>query len=784
MTEARYDAAPTISRELSLPPARVAAVMELLGQGCTVPFIARYRKEITGGLDEVQIRAIQERRAYLEELEERRGAILASIAEQGALTEPLRAAIAAATTKAELEDLYLPFRPKRRTRAKIARERGLEPLAQRVLAQPTSGDPRAEAAAFVDPDKGVPDVDAALQGARDIVAEVIAERADLRALVRGELAERGELVSKRARGANPDERTKFEQYYDHREPVAKVPSHRYLAIRRGESENVLAAAIEVDADRLAGKLERAAALSPRSPFAPQLSEAVRDSMDRLLLPSLETEVRADLKQRADRAAIDVFGENLRNLLLAAPLGGKRVIGIDPGIRTGCKCVAVDETGAFGGAVTVYLTGDLERARASLLAFIREHRPLAIAIGNGTGGREAEAFARDVVAKAELRDVVVVPVSEAGASVYSASDVAREEFPDLDLTLRGAISIARRLQDPLAELVKIEPKAIGVGQYQHDVSQPLLGEKLGDVVESCVNHVGVLLDTASASLLAYVAGIGAALAKKIVSHRERHGAFRSRKQLLDVSGLGPRAFEQAAGFLRIREGEHPLDGSAVHPERYPLVERMARDLGVKVAELVGNADLADRIQLSRYIGDGVGEPTLRDILGELKKPGRDPRKSFEPPRFRDDVRELSDLSPGMVLEGVVTNVTAFGAFVDVGVHQDGLVHVSQLADRFVKDPAEVVRVGDRIRVRVLDVDLARKRIALSAKSGGGAEAGRGEAGRGDAGRAQPSAERAPAGRKAPAPARPAQPPAQFSNNPFAKLKADPETDPKSKRKERR
>ena len=693
-------------------------MVALLADKNTVPFIARYRKEATGGLDEVQIRAIEERRAYLTELEDRRAAIAASIEEQGKLTAELRARIDACSTKAELEDLYLPYKRQRRTRGMIARERGLEPLADRILAQPTSGNPAIEAAAFVDPDKDVADVDAALAGARDIVAEIVAENATVRAAARQMFTDQGELVSK-AVPKNTKQPTKFEQYYDFREPVKTIPSHRFLAIVRGERDKVLRAHVEVDSARLTRDIERTMGLVASSPFAAQLAEAIRDGYKRLLAPSVENDVRAELKRRSDRDAVDVFADNLRNLLLAAPLGSKAVVGIDPGLRTGCKCVAVDQTGKFLDHLTIYLVGgNLSAAASDFARFVKIYQPVTIAVGNGTGGRETELFVRKLLRDTGVLDLFVVQVNEAGASVYSASDVAREEFPDLDLTVRGAISIARRLQDPLAELVKIEPKSIGVGQYQHDVYQPLLQKKLTEVVESCVNRVGVDLNTASAPLLSYVAGIGSSIAKKIIVHREQNGAFASRKQLLKVSGLGPRAFEQAAGFLRIRGGGHPLDASAVHPERYGLVARMAADLNVELAELVGDSTLARRIDITRYTGEGVGEPTLRDIVAELDKPGRDPREEFEPPKFRDDVNSLEDLQEGMRLEGVVTNVTAFGAFVDVGVHQDGLVHVSQLADRFVKDPKDVVKVGDKLAVRVLDIDLARRRISLSARKEGG------------------------------------------------------------------
>lgn len=714
-----FDPVPLLADELSLPRAGVAAVVSLLAEGATVPFIARYRKEASGGLDEVQIRAIEERRTYLVELDERRRTVLAEIGKQGKLTDALAKKILACASKADLEDLYLPFKPKRRTRAIIARERGLEPLADRMWSQPLDGSPDAEAAAFVSAAKEVPDVAAALAGARDICAERIAEDAEVRKLVRESYAQEGVIrVVKNEEHA--DKATKFDMYATFEEPVANIPSHRYLAIRRGEAEGVLRASIDLDAEQLMPRVKASAKLNPRSPWAGELEKAARDATKRLLLPTVQSDVRVDLKMQADRAAVDVFAQNLRELLLAAPFGTKVVLGIDPGQRTGCKCAVVDETGKMLENQTFYLvqgSESVERARQTLRAICRKFPLRAVAVGNGTHGRETEAFVRDVLAQEGLKEVFCVPVSEAGASVYSASDVAREEFPDLDLTVRGAISIARRLQDPLAELVKVDPKSIGVGQYQHDVYQGLLAKKLDEVVESCVNLVGVELNTASAPLLARVAGIGPTLAKKIVAHRNEKGPFKSRKALLDVSGIGPRTFEQAAGFLRIQGGEHPLDASAVHPERYGLVERIAGDLGVPVKSLIGDAKAVERIDAKRYVGGDVGAFTMNDILGELRKPGRDPRAVFEPPKFRDDVRTMDDLKTGMELEGVVTNVTAFGAFVDVGVHQDGLVHVSQLADRFVKDPNDVVKVGDKIKVRVLEVDHARKRISLTAKKGG-------------------------------------------------------------------
>jgi protein Tex len=710
-----FDAVEPIARALEIPASGVRAVLRLLGEGATVPFIARYRKEATGDLDEVKILSIEEKNAYLVDLETRRDVILRSIAERGKLTPELEARIRAADTKARLEDLYLPFKPKRKTRAEIARQKGLGPLAERILAQPLDGDPSREAEAFVSPENGVEDAEAALKGARDVAAEVVSENADVRAMLRDLSLKHGTIVSAVAKRA--PERSKFEQYYDFREAVAQIPSHRFLALQRGESEGVLKLSIDVDGKDMKVRIAKIVGLDRRSPFALQLVHAIADAYERLIEPSVATDVFSELKARSDRAAVEVFAENLRSLLLAAPLGELRTIGVDPGLRTGCKLAALDETGRFLENATIYLSqGEKAEAESErvLVAFVKKHKPRAIGVGNGTGGREALAFVKNALARAGLGEIIAIPVNEAGASVYSASEIAREEHPDLDVTVRGAISIARRLQDPLAELVKIDPKSIGVGQYQHDVNQPMLAKKLEEVVQICVNYVGVELNTASAPLLAHVAGIGPSLAKKIVKHRDSRGAFAARSRLLEVAGLGAKTFEQAAGFLRIRRGEHPLDRSAVHPERYGLVERMAKDLGVQLANLVGDPVLADRIAIDRYLGDGVGRPTLADILVELKKPGRDPRATFEPPKFRDDVNALEDLKIGMELEGVVTNVTAFGAFVDVGVHQDGLVHVSQLADRYVKDPHDVVKPGDKLKVRVLEVDLARKRISLSSR----------------------------------------------------------------------
>lgn len=710
------DALPKLVEELSITPRQITAVARLLAEGNTIPFIARYRKEVHGNLDEVQISKIQERLTYYRELEERRATILKSIEEQGKLTDELRQKIMSCSSKTVLEDLYLPYKPKRRTRAMIAREKGLEPLATLILEQGASGDLAALAAEFVSEEKGVADVTAALAGARDIVAENISENADVRGLVRQAFFDEGMIVSEVV-DPKPTEPTKFEQYYDFKEKVSTIPSHRFLAIRRGQEEKVLRVKIVCDAEPLLRRVAEMYSLNEKSPFAEQLKVAIEDSYKRLIAPSVEIDVSVEVKMKSDRAAVEIFAQNLRNLLLQAPMGEKSVIAIDPGLRTGCKCAALDETGKFLETCTIYPTqGDRKEieAKVDICKMVAKYRPYAIAIGNGTAGRETETFVRTTLNEAKVKEVTVVSVNESGASVYSASEVAREEFPDLDLTIRGAISIGRRLQDPLAELVKIDPKAIGVGQYQHDVHQPLLASKLDDVVVSCVNHVGVELNTASAPLLTRVSGIGATMAKKIVAFRNEHGAFKSRKQLGKVPGLGPKTFEQAAGFLRIRDAEHPLDGSAVHPERYALVEQMAKDLGVELSALIGHPEQVDKIKAANYISETVGEPTLRDIIAELKKPGRDPRATFEKPAFRDDVTEFEHVKEGMVLEGVITNVTAFGAFVDIGVHQDGLIHVSELSTRYIKDPAEVVKTGDRLKVRVLTIDKARRRIALSAK----------------------------------------------------------------------
>ncbi|MDY0269582.1 Tex family protein [Trichloromonas sp.] len=705
----------TLVEESGLKFSQVDNTVELLREGATVPFIARYRKERTGELDEVQIRSLEERLAYFGELEERKVTVLKTIEELGKLTPELKGRIEATRQKTELEDLYLPYKPKRRTKATIARERGLEPLAALIAAQELkSGTPEEVAAPFVDPEKEVPDVAAALAGAGHILAEGLSEDADARALVRQLTWEQGVFRSQVA-AEKVGAVTKFEMYYDYQEPLKVIPSHRMLAMRRGEKEEVLRLTIDAPEAEILLRL-KARLLKGESIFKPLLEAVAEDAYRRLIAPSIEVEMRLEAKKKADEAAIEVFAQNLKNLLLLPPAGGKRVLGVDPGMRTGSKLAAVDSTGKFLEHVTIYPhTGEsrLPQAKKDLLRMVQTHAIEMLAIGNGTGSREMDRFIRDTLKEAGL-SVAVVVVNEAGASVYSASDIAREEFPELDLTIRGAISIARRLQDPLAELVKIDPKSIGVGQYQHDVSQSALKKALDATVESCVNFVGVDLNTASWALLAYVSGIGESLAKAIVRYRDENGSFAARKGLLKVPRFGAKAFEQAAGFLRIRGGVHPLDNTAVHPENYKLVETMATDLGVSLAQLASDPALAGKIELKRYVSETVGLPTLRDILEELKKPGRDPRAAFEAVAFRDDVQEISDLKEGMVLPGTVTNVAAFGAFVDIGVHQDGLVHVSHLSDRFIKDPNEAVKVGEIVKVKVLAVDVTRKRISLSIK----------------------------------------------------------------------
>ena len=703
-----------ISQSLNVPMRGMVAVIELLDDGGTVPFIARYRKEATGNLDEVQIRDIEEKLAYFRELEDRRATILASIAEQGKLTDELKARIEATLDKSELEDLYLPYKPKRRTKATIAREKGLEPLADRIWAQEVGDVPLMEfAATFVNTELGVETVEDALEGARHILAERMSEDADLRKALRAFVFDEGIVTSKKATDA-VDEQEKFRMYYEYAEPVKTIPSHRMLAIRRGESENVLYFLIDVEQERAVGLMRRRL-LRAQGEWTRQMELAIEDAWKRLLNASIQGEVRLELKRRSDTEAIGVFRDNLYNLLLAPPAGPIGVLGIDPGLRTGCKIAVVDETGKLLAHDVLYLhtsrQGNAE-AGPKLEALLRRHNVRAIAIGNGTAGRETDAFVREFLREKGLTGVFSVTVSESGASVYSASPVARQEFPDLDLTVRGAISIARRLQDPLSELVKVDPKAIGVGQYQHDVDQRQLQESLEAVIESCVNKVGVDLNTASWTLLRFVAGITERTAQNIVSFRNEQGSFRSRAQVKKVPGIGPRSFEQAAGFLRIRNAENPLDSTAVHPESYAVVEQIAGALGTTIDEIIRRPETLDKVDRAKLT---AGQYTLDDILSELRKPGRDPRDKFVAPSFAEGVRELADVQVGMVLEGVVTNVTKFGAFVDIGVHQDGLVHISELSHRFIKEPSEAVKTGQIVKVKVLAVDAKAKRIGLSIKA---------------------------------------------------------------------
>ncbi len=699
-----------IAEELGLDSQKVQATAGLLGEGSTVPFIARYRKEVTGSLDEVAIIRIRDRLEQLEELEKRRESILKSLKERELLTDDLEKSILAAGTLTTLKDIYLPFRPKRRTRATIAREKGLEPLAAKLFDQEEDTNPSREAAVFVDEEKGVESVDTALKGARDIMAEWMSEDGKAREKMRGLFKAKGCFRSRVVAGKE-EEAAKYRDYFELEEPVSRAPSHRILAMRRGEKAGFLALGVTPPKEE-ALKILEALFVKGEGQASLQVLEALQEGYDRLLCPSMETEIRLETKKRADKEAIQIFADNLKELLLAPPLGQKTVMGVDPGLRTGCKLACLDRQGKVLHTDTIYLVGSEQqksKAAETIRDLFKRFEIEAIAVGNGTGGRETERFIRGMNLGG---DVQVILVSESGASVYSASEVARKEFPDLDLTLRGAVSIGRRLMDPLAELVKIEPKAIGVGQYQHDVNQTALKRTLDDVVVSCVNAVGVEVNTASEELLTYVSGLGPQLAGNLVTRRDTNGPFSSRKDFKQVPRLGPKAFEQSAGFLRIRNGKNPLDASAVHPESYGVVEAMAGDLSCSVQELMANSAIREQIDLSRYVTDQIGMPTLTDIMAELAKPGRDPRKQLEVPGFAEGIEDVKDLAPGMTLDGVVTNVTAFGAFVDVGVHQDGLVHISQLADHFVKDPHKVVKVNQWVRVKVLDVDLARGRVSLS------------------------------------------------------------------------
>jgi len=707
-------------KDFDLKPFQVENTLALFDEGATVPFIARYRKEKTGSLDEIQVRDLLHKYTYYKELDERRATILESIKSQGKLTPELEKKINETLSKTELEDLYLPYKPKRSTRATKAKDAGLEPLARWLVElEDSTADLLLKAAEFLNPEKEIDSPQKALQGACDILAEELSDDAEIRKWMRELAFEQGLLVSE-VKKEFEGQKTKFEMYYNFKEKVSTLPSHRVLAMLRGEREKVLRLFLELQESAAVNYLNSKLIRFPESAAAETLKNVVVDSFNRLLLPATETEVRKEIRERAEAEAIKVFGENLEALLLSPPAGRKAVIGVDPGFRTGCKLAVVDDTGKFIEHSNIYPhepQNKKEEARAIVLAYIQKYDIRLIAIGNGTASRETDEFVREVLkyVPPEKRPVSVV-VNESGASVYSASDVAIHEFPDLDLTVRGAISIARRLQDPLSELVKIDPKSIGVGQYQHDVNQSRLKDSLDEVVESCVNRVGVDVNLASEELLKYVSGLNRLIAANIVNYRNQHGAFPSRDTLLKVPGLGEKKFQLAAGFLRIPGGKNPLDNSAVHPERYELVKKMASEMNTTLDAIVGNAELVRSIDKKKFISEDVGLPTIEDIISELEKPGRDPREEFKYARFSESVMEIKDLKEGMMLEGTVTNVTNFGAFVDIGVHQDGLVHISELADRFVDDPKKVVRVGQVVKVRVMKVDPELKRISLSMKTG--------------------------------------------------------------------
>lgn len=725
-TDVRSAIETRIAKAVGASVDQVRAAVDLLDEGATVPFIARYRKEVTGGLDDTQLRDLQEQLIYQRELEERRASILQALSDSGKLTEELERDIWAADTKQRLEDLYLPYKPKRRTRAQVAREAGLEPLAMMLWEDPMR-DPETQAAAFVNPDKGVADVRAALDGARDILAEVFFENADMLEELREFLWKKAYLVSKVVPEKETDPAAaKYSDYFDYDEPIETVPSHRALAVFRGRQEGLLTVKVLLTEEEEALPVHPCQALIARAhgiknlgrPADVWLAGVVRWCWRVKCLASVEGDLLTRLRERAETEAIGVFGTNLKDLLLAAPAGHKGVIGLDPGIRTGVKVAVISDTGAVLDTTVIYPhepRRDWEGSIHTLAQLARKYGSKLISIGNGTASRETDKLAGDLISRHPELGLTKIVVSEAGASVYSASAAAAAELPDLDVSYRGAVSIARRLQDPLAELVKIDPKAIGVGQYQHDVNQSELARKLDAVVEDCVNAVGVDVNTASAALLVRVAGLSSLQAKSIVSWREKNGAFAERRALLDVPRLGPKTFEQAAGFLRIPDAADPLDDSGVHPEAYPVVQRIVEKTGLSVKSLIGNHDVLSRLKASDYTDEQFGVPTVTDILKELEKTGRDPRPEFKTAKFQEGVHEIKDLVPGMTLEGVVSNVAAFGAFVDIGVHQDGLVHVSELSDRFVRDPREVVKVGDIVRVRVLDVDVARKRISLSMRS---------------------------------------------------------------------
>ena len=708
-----------IAKQLGLPAAQVESAIRLLEEGNTIPFIARYRKEATGTLDEIQLRAIEDALDKANALAARMATILKSLTEQGVLTAELKQQVQSCLDMRSLEAIYLPFKPRRRTRAAIARERGLQPLADLLLRQERIGQPRTVVMKrYVDKSKDLPDTDSVLQGALDIVAEHWADDAQTRQWMFDQAFKFGKLSSKIKRGKKTAAGAeKFEQYFDREESIARAAGHRVLAMLRGSDEGFLRVGIALDDERELRSLQRQLVTNRQFEFFSDLLDCAADCYKRLLIPATESAILGQLKESADEEAISVFAKNLNDLLMAAPAGPKITMGIDPGFRTGCKVAIVDATGQFLANTTIYPTApknDIKAAGNTVLGLIKKHDVELIAIGNGTASRETDAFVGDLLKEHSLSNVAKVMVSESGASIYSASDLAVKEFPDLDITVRGAISIARRLQDPLAELVKTDPKSIGVGQYQHDVNQTKLRKCLDRVVESCVNSVGVDLNMASAALLSHVAGIGPKLADNIVSHRNSNGRFEDRKQLLNVPKLGKKAFLQAAGFLRIRSGAQPLDDSAVHPESYPVANRMAKSLKTDMKQLVGSQSLAQKLDASEFVSDEVGLPTVQDIISELAKPGRDPRSEFKIVKFNDAVNDIKDLKPNQVLEGVITNVTHFGAFVDLGVHQDGLIHVSQLSNEFVSDPNDVVSVGDVVKVKVLEVDIDRKRISATRK----------------------------------------------------------------------
>ena len=707
----------TISASTHLPQQQVKTAVELLQSGNTLPFIARYRKEATQGLDEIALRKIEDALAKQHDLAKRKTTILKTIDQQQLLTPELQQLIRQCQDNQVLEDIYLPYKPKRRTKAATARERGLQPLADILLTQKNLTRTRSEILRpFVNPENDVPDQQTALQGACDIIAEHWAEDIATRCWMNLQATGFGKVHSKIKRGKKKEDAEKFEMYFDHQESVKRVPSHRLLAMKRGETDGLLRVSIELDDEYMLRKLQQRLITNSRFEFHAELLETAKDCYQRLLMPATESATLQQLKEQADDEAIQVFVQNLRELLLAAPAGPQVTMGIDPGFRTGCKVAVVDGTGKFLESSTIFPTAprlDITGSTATLKDLITRHQVQLIAIGNGTASRETDTFVSGMMNEID-RSLTKVMVSESGASIYSASELAIREYPDLDLTVRGAICIAHRLQDPLAELVKIDPKSIGVGQYQHDVNQPLLRRGLDREVESCVNLVGVDLNMASSSLLAHVAGIGPKLADRIVEHRDAHGQFESRKQLLDVSKLGRKVFEQAAGFLRIRDGRYPLDNSAVHPESYSVVEKMAAQLNVSTSQLMGNEALLEKLNASDFVSDKCGLPTVQDILAELAKPGRDPRSEFKVAQFAEGINDLKDLKPGMILEGAITNVTKFGAFVDIGVHQDGLIHISELANEYIQSPSDVVSVGDVVQVKVLEVDIQRKRISVSRK----------------------------------------------------------------------